>query len=122
MMGGTLGGIGIRSWLLLPPGAVRSCGFLRFERSCEFPGLTPGLRPTVVESEGDGVAGPGVTLGVPGASLSSVGFEPGVVPGVPGAVGDAPDEGELGLPPGVCADATLVRRTRARIVGICFMS
>src|SRR2546423_5377249 len=122
MMGGTLGGIGMRSWLLLPPGAVRSCGFLRFERSCELPGLTPGLRPTVVESAGDGVVGPGVTLGVPGAGLSSVGFEPGVVPGIPGAVGDAPDEGELRLPPGVCADATLVRRTRARIVGICFMS
>ena len=91
-------------------------------------GLTPGARPTVAESAGDGVVGPGVTLGSPGANelpgMPGVVGEPGVLPGaVPGVLGDAPGEVvEPVLPPVICAEAAAVSSRRATILGIHFMS
>jgi hypothetical protein len=65
------------------PGSVMSCGLLRRETSCELLGLTPGARPVVTLSAGEG----GLTVG---------GL---VVPG-PGPVGLGVDEpGDADVPP-----------------------
>jgi hypothetical protein len=76
---------GERSCELLPLGWVRSCGLLRPVRSCELLGLTPGARPTVELSAGDGAVAPGWTDGWPvgGAGVAGAAAPEVPVPPLP---------------------------------------
>ena len=100
----------VRFCELLPPGLVRSCGLLRFVRSCGLVGLTPGPRPVVDCPDGDGVARPlgdvvdepvVGPLDVPGPVLRPVGLVaelPEVPVSLPLLPDDAPLLPELPLP------------------------